>query len=472
MSKTRCMRPLVALPVVLALVAQHSCLSVAAPFDNNALADVGSGQFNGEWYEAPLPDEPEPELPASHAQITPATPTGSAATSRCSAPWASSYVALHGRILHGDAPPRYLISIAASGLADRLVGVITQFWWAFIAGRAIQIVEADSSSPGYSAAFDSPCINWTAPAEAYPSHMWSSLIGSESSLASYSTLVKAEKKGGMDYRGLSYRNDWTWITRLASVTDLRSGPGNIHLVSVLFVNGNRGRTTILWKSKFHAAELAAIAPQRDAVSTAFNFLFTPNSATLAHMSPFLSEIQQDPQVFWVGIHIRHADDVFSKSDAFNVKNEGGGGFRARDAHRSYFDCARAIGEKLASGRRVRWLLVSDSLSLRKSAQAEFGDKVLTDTEAAALHIEKCKSMDGAECNDDLRKRAVQLAARDLLLLSYTSAHVLSKNSGFGRLGAFLSNAIDPHIAFGGEGAACKLRGRTSDPALTKSWSGM
>lgn len=413
--------------------------------------------------------------------------------------WATAYIARHERVLAGEDAPHFLVSVENSGLADRIIGFVTQFWWAFISGRAIQLLEPEGE-PHLSAAFDAPCIRVFTTDAVYPHELWSSLLALPSPSPharprrAHATVAQNRSSGlgqqqHQQHVGFNYYNNGAWIDHVSSEVDLRHGPGDIAGVPYLFLTGNRGRTSLLWASMHHGHELTAIAPARMAVAAAFNFLFVPNAATRTLMYPFLLALKPQPQQhsppappdFWVGIHVRHSDrDAFALRVNFSIASSSGagGGRNGNGGHAAYFDCARAVGAALAPpGARVRWLLVSDSLSLRQSAAAAFGDGVLTDTVAPALHIDKCGGRptqlprDKLLCNETVKAQAVQLAVRDILLLARANAHVISENSGFGRLAAFLSHAQDPHMALGTEGERCKLRPR-SDPAFTHGWSGI
>ena len=76
--------------------------------------------------------------------------------------WQENYMELHRKILAGDLPPRYLVSIPVQdGLADRVTGIISEFYFALLTGRAFQITNARQKMPSFQSAFDAPYINWT-----------------------------------------------------------------------------------------------------------------------------------------------------------------------------------------------------------------------------------------------------------------------------------------------------------------------
>jgi hypothetical protein len=78
--------------------------------------------------------------------------------------WQEDYMRLHQQTLAGELPPRYLVSVAVeAGLADRLIGIISEFYFALLTGRAFQISSAHQKLPTFEAAFDAPHVNWTRP---------------------------------------------------------------------------------------------------------------------------------------------------------------------------------------------------------------------------------------------------------------------------------------------------------------------
>jgi hypothetical protein len=80
---------------------------------------------------------------------------------RCGS-WQEDYIHLHQQILAGECPPRYLVAVAVQGgLADRIVGIITEFYFALLTGRAFQITNAHQALPRFEGAFEAPFINWT-----------------------------------------------------------------------------------------------------------------------------------------------------------------------------------------------------------------------------------------------------------------------------------------------------------------------
>lgn len=82
----------------------------------------------------------------------------------CGDEWRQNYSMTHRSIVNGEAPARYLVSVAvAKGTADRVTGFVTQFYLALLSGRAFTMVTYGDLPP-FEAACNMPFFNWTHPA--------------------------------------------------------------------------------------------------------------------------------------------------------------------------------------------------------------------------------------------------------------------------------------------------------------------
>lgn len=73
-----------------------------------------------------------------------------------------AYTQLHNDVLGGRAPARYVVFVSPpSGIADRLIGLVSAFYLALIQKRAFLIAPHPMS---YELLYDQPFINWTTPA--------------------------------------------------------------------------------------------------------------------------------------------------------------------------------------------------------------------------------------------------------------------------------------------------------------------
>ncbi|KAG5185476.1 hypothetical protein JKP88DRAFT_254960 [Tribonema minus] len=78
--------------------------------------------------------------------------------------WQQDYADFHRRTVSGQLPPRFLVSVPLrQGLADHLIGAVSQFYLAVLSRRAFQF--SNVASTGHhiklQQAFDAPSINWT-----------------------------------------------------------------------------------------------------------------------------------------------------------------------------------------------------------------------------------------------------------------------------------------------------------------------
>jgi hypothetical protein len=132
----------------------------------------------------------------------------------------------------------------------------------------------------------------------------------------------------------------------------------------------------------------------------------------------------------------------------------------------FFDCAKQLESALAvPGQRIIWYLLSDNGSFRRAAKDRYGDKILTDTALQAVHTDCKRNRDATLCSESTMNVALQQSIGSMLALSLTDYHVISRKSGFGRLGAWLSGRwANMHEIMWGEPSVC-LPNRPAHPAV-------
>jgi hypothetical protein len=335
--------------------------------------------------------------------------------------WMEPYGEMHRQILAGQRPPRYVVSVAVNkGFADRVAGLLSIFYFSLVTDRAFQMATYDDL-PSFSWAFDSPNINWTAPE--YPADLIEPLktYGVKSKKRSYRSTVDK-----MKYWPVYHVDTWRIADAFFSESNLSMQPSGHEKVPWVFFASNRGRTYKLYYNKNHQCyfEEQGLRPERMA-ACAFDFLFRPNAHTLLLMQPYLEALNQ-PGVMKIGINIRVGDSAFL-NDTVPIRQ-----------YMPYFDCAQEIEDsRRLPGQQVVWFLISESLSLRQAARDLFGEKVLTDLKTPAIHPD-CRSHNSDQCTHNLMAFAMQSSAAQVLTFRMADAHVFSKHSGFGRLGAWLS----------------------------------
>eukprot|EP00271_Cylindrocystis_brebissonii_P003049 TRINITY_DN13798_c0_g1_i1.p1 TRINITY_DN13798_c0_g1~~TRINITY_DN13798_c0_g1_i1.p1 ORF type:complete len:554 (-),score=49.59 TRINITY_DN13798_c0_g1_i1:115-1776(-) len=324
--------------------------------------------------------------------------------------WQRDYIALHAAILAGQSAPRFAVSVAVEkGLADRLLGVITQFYYALLTRRAFQITPG-SQAP-FEVAWDSPYINWT---RQIPRGF--------------------EKNASNGVRWL-YLDDYG--KKPFSDRDLSKVPRGAEKEQTVFLQFNRGRTYTLFENPVHGPQLRAwgLRPET-AFSCAFHFLFRPVPEVLDLAREARKSLDADPFAVKIGIQVRHGDT------SFTAKGDQAVTLAAANKHLS---CARQVEEsRKYEGQRVVWLFISDSATLRKVVKEAFQEKVVVIESAQIGHLGKCRHK--IDCVYDASKKEAFLrsAAADLLLFSKTDYQVVSERSGFGRVGAWLSSSFHCH----------------------------
>lgn len=138
----------------------------------------------------------------------------------------------------------------------------------------------------------------------------------------------------------------------------------------------------------------------------------------------------------------------------------------------YFDCASKIEDAFSlRQQKVIWLLNSDSLLLRRSAYEVFGSsKVLTDLDRKPVHPD-CRYHNPEECETEAQNAAMVHAMGQLFTSSMADYHISAKESGFGRLAAWMSGRWDNmyELDFG---ASCDPHHPTSVADSAVTWAGV
>jgi hypothetical protein len=81
----------------------------------------------------------------------------------CGRAWRDQYASLHGRVLAGRSPTKHVVALAVdAGLADRLTGTISVFFYALLSGRAFQVVTYPGVV-GLEEAFEPASVDWRRP---------------------------------------------------------------------------------------------------------------------------------------------------------------------------------------------------------------------------------------------------------------------------------------------------------------------
>ena len=226
-------------------------------------------------------------------------------------------------------PAKYVISVAVeAGIADRLSGLISEFYFALLSKRAFKMITY-GDLPDFNLAYNQPFINWTG------FKLDDRVIDP----------LKFTYKGARGYTGdRSYDNEvdtqkfWSVYHVNADEEVLseffyghhfESMPLNHSNAENIIFASNRGRVFRLFDNPYHKNTLKSwgLRPN-NAFRCAFNFLFTPNKDTLA-LADGYAHILKDETILKIGINIRTGDNSFADDTKVNISN-----------YMAFFDCAK------------------------------------------------------------------------------------------------------------------------------------
>jgi hypothetical protein len=217
--------------------------------------------------------------------------------------------------------------------------------------------------------------------------------------------------------------------------NLTSYPPGKADVPYLISSSNRGQTYNLAFNPFHKQQLWSfgLTPET-AFMCGFFYLCSPNAAVQKLYKPYWDNLSQ-PGLLRIAIMVRVGDHVFrgnaqtDNSSAVAYLNGPGD---------TYFRCAAAIEKAFAlPGQAVVWYVMSDSLALRQAAKEKFGEKVLTDLGTKVVHPD-CKTHNPEACSVGAMNLSMQHSLGQLFTFSLADYHIYTRDSGFGRLGAWAS----------------------------------
>lgn len=385
---------------------------------------------------------------------------------QCGAGWMQEYMQLHADILEGKLPRRHFLSVAVeAGLADRLTGLITQFWHAVLTRRAFSSVTY-GTFPGWEAVCKSPFVNWTYPAPGVPAEAIEPLKFTYKGVRGYhgDQRTMPPELPASEYQIL-YGTNMDGKMAMYRTSNLSSlfQPVPEYILGA----SNRGRSYQLAHNPYHMQQLWDFGVRPTTMfMCGFFFLCSPADAIVDYYSKFWDTLAT-PGALTIGLQVRTDDAVFNAGESDGVVSEAA---LARGA--SWFECAQKIEEKFAvPGQRVLWFLNSDSKQLRKAAKAKYGDKLVTDDELAMIHPDCFQAKDKQLCQQATMDTAFQHSLGPLLTFSMTQYHVITKASGFGRLGAWLSGRWD-NIYEISPGQACDPNAPTHPEQSAGAWAGV
>lgn len=326
---------------------------------------------------------------------------------------------MHSAILSGQLPPRLTVSVAVeTGIADRIVGIMSQFYYSLISNRALQI-QRTGNLPMLEAAFDYANVNWTSPF--YPAELYEHVRVHHQGQRIPPPTVNTSM-----YSHVYHVNvDPVDFFVKSNLSNLPSG----YDTPFVFFASNRGKVYRLFQNPFHLKHLHAIGlTPPTAFACAFTYLFKPNAAVMSIARPLIDQLM-DSDVLKIGIQVRTGDHMITSNSSVDIAR-----FSA------FFSCAAEIEKtrKTHENQRVIWYVISDSLTFRAAVKAQYGAKVLTDVTTQPRHSD-CGGIHHAECHQSVLNDTIQHAVAEITTFAFTDVQIVSRYSGFGKVGALLSN---------------------------------
>lgn len=379
---------------------------------------------------AELQTQGEDSLPAATLEYFPQT-------ARCPTRWMQQYAQLQADIESGAVPARYFVSVAVeAGLADRLAGLMTHFWHAVLTGRAFKTV-AYGDVPAFSAMCDASFIDWTTPPEDLPAEAIEPLKFTYKGVRGYPGHERAlpDTLDPSTYQMLYLVNGPSrnlTVYQNSNISTLMS-PDPAYILAA----SNRGRTFAMANNPHHKQQFweYGVTPT-DAFMCGFFFMCSPVAAIQDYYRKYWDALRE-PGVLKIGIQIRLGDSVFKQEEKEQPVEE------VLKIGAEWFECAERLEKAYAApGQKVVWYLNSDSQQLRRAAKVTYGSKLITDDELKMTHPDchqdRPEGNSSAACQQAAMDVALQHSLGAMLTFSLTDYHIISKASGFGRLGAWLS----------------------------------
>lgn len=125
-----------------------------------------------------------------------------------------------------------------------------------------------------------------------------------------------------------------------------------------------------------------------------------------------------------------------------------------------------------NGQKVVWYLISDSLVIRQLTKERFQDKVMADLTVKPTHPD-CVHHPKQNCSRDDIKFSIRWAVAQLEVFRHMDFHVVTYGSGFGMVGAILSDNQKIYVINStGPPRPCGLFDYDPISSLTTMWQGI
>lgn len=310
--------------------------------------------------------------------------------------WQAPYAQLHRRILSGGAPRRYVISIAWSGMSDRVNGAIAAFLFGLLTDRAL-LIGFNGGDHFFPMGYLPASINWTLP---YDMGNWTA-PGVQFVDLYYGT-CKREAPHNF-YQRLGREN----VSEIIQPLDQE----------VVIFHHNCGWLRRVFQNPHHRDQLHALGlTEVNAFKSIFEFLFKLPEKAVEIAQPFL-DIFARPNVVSIAMQIRLGDRQLLSGQ--NVEGECLSFLRTLAA--PFLDCVGQLQADLKTPKnQVRWFFISDSLELRTWINATYNDSMTIIPERLGHTSD------------------MNLATAEQWIFGKADFHIISELSTFGRIGAALA----------------------------------
>lgn len=374
-----------------------------------------------------------------------------------------------------------------TGLADRVIGIVSICMFAMLSGRAFQISHR-SPLIDLQAVFTSKHIDWIRPVPSPEEENWIILpLKHDARIRNYNESILSLK----EYYAVNTIDDWRLQDKF-----LRQ---HLHALlpqdySTIFMVMNRGKTIRMFENVHHRKQL--VEDYKLSAETAFgclvHYLFQPRPQIFHHVQEVFQPVLHAAKsighdgtgkepILLIGIQIRTGDPTLARSAEHHIN---------LDHYHAFFDCARQIeafamnstkSSNNSSQTRYsssKWFLVSDSIVLRQEAVKRFGaDKILTSLQIPVEHSAKESSV----CKDGstgctVSNAGFEAATAEWWLFSFTRYQVISQYSGYGRSAGMLS--MHPNSIYTipykqmGRSVICNAASFTELGDMPYEWSGI
>lgn len=291
----------------------------------------------------------------------------------------------------GESPRGLVVFYAKSGLADKIKGAVTAFYFALLSGRAFKI-----PGPTWPMIYKSE-LNWFDSSNAMW-YLW------RTDVIKRRVECDLQFGKGSDLRALFERGNISdaWTKYHVVFLELC-----FDWAELLFGNANH-------RQQLYEMGLTPMTITGCAIS----FLFDVQAAILLPHSAIIDKIETTR--IKIGMHVRLGDRAFKLSRYPRVTSTSLLGLG------NFFRCALSIERSLTSRADVVWILMSDSRFVKQVARAHYPDRIVA-TQFNASHTRDAADVEGWK-----------LAAAEMWMLSQLDYLVITSLSDFGAVAAAAS----------------------------------